>query len=55
MGCLHLPEPELERSFAKPDTWTADEHAFLRVEDGVEDRDVLLPHEAGGTGYSVHG
>lgn len=48
---LHLPEPE--RALAKTVTQSADEHAFLRVEEGVDDGDVLPPHEAGGVGYSV--
>ena len=53
--CLHLPEPKLERALAKPVAGSADEHALLRVEEGVEDGDVLPPHKAGGAGYPVHG
>ena len=53
-GCLHLPEPKLERSFAKPNSRSADEYAFLWVEEGIEDGDVLPSHEAGSAGYPVH-
>ena len=47
--------PELESSFAKPNARSVDEYAFLWVEEGIEDGNVLSPHEVSGAGYSVHG
>ncbi|KAL0570461.1 ribonucleotide-diphosphate reductase subunit rnr1 [Marasmius crinis-equi] len=33
----------------------ADEYALLWMEEGIEDRDVLFGHKAGGSGDTVHG
>lgn len=51
---LHLPVAELECASASSDDGTVDEYAFLWMEEGLEDGDVLPEDEACRSGDSVY-
>jgi len=53
-GAFHLPESELEHSSAGADDGPTDKHAFLRMEEGLEDRHVLPENETCRSSNPVH-